>query len=67
MRESDIKHENGAYWVCDTRDSYTVYKVCGTHSEPDSSYARDADGLSIAVARCNYLANRKEKQNANQK
>lgn len=67
MRESDIKHENGAYWVGDTRDSYTVYKTGITHSEPDSSYARDADGLSIAIARCNYLANRKGKQNASQK
>lgn len=56
MRESQIKHENGDIWVCDTRDSYTVYVAGLTHSIPDSSYAHDADGLSIAIARCNYLA-----------
>lgn len=59
MRERDIKHENGRYWVGDTRDSYTVYCVHPLlASYPDSSYAHDEDGLSIAVARCNYLAER---------
>lgn len=61
MKEKDIKHENGVFWVGDTGDSYTVYEAHVCHySVPDSSYARDQDGLSIAVARCNYLAHRAE-------
>lgn len=52
----DIKHENGSYWVLDTKDSYAVMLNGVTHSTSDSSYARTDDGLSIAIARCNYLA-----------
>jgi hypothetical protein len=59
MRESDIMHENGAYWVGRGRNAYVVYRVGITHSTSDSAYARTPDGLSIAVARCNYLAERK--------
>lgn len=58
LTESDIKHEVGNYWVADTGDSYTVFKIGITHSTSDSSYKRNADGLSIAIARCNYLAKR---------
>ena len=60
MRESDIMHESGAYWVGRTRkpDSYTVYRNGITHATPDSSYALTPDGLSIAIARAQYLANR---------
>ena len=57
-RESDILHEAGAYWVCRDRDAYTVYKNGVTHSTADSAYAKTADGLSIAIARANYLAKR---------
>lgn len=56
MTESDIIHENGAYWVARTKDAYTVYKTGLTHSTADSSYPRTDDGKSIAVARCDYLA-----------
>jgi hypothetical protein len=61
MKERDIKHENGRFWVGDTRNSYTVYRGGPTHSTPDSSYARTPDGLSIAIARCDYLAKRAAK------
>ena len=57
--EKDIKHENGDFWVLDTKDSYTVMINGVTHSTSDSSYERNEDGLSIAMARCNYLAKRK--------
>lgn len=61
-RESDIMHENGDFWVCRDRNSYTVYKCGVTHSTSDSAYEKTPDGLSIAVARCDYLARRaKEK------
>lgn len=60
MRESDIVHENGRYWVL--RDvkhaAYTVYVSGATHSTSDSSYALNEDGLSLAKARADYLAGR---------
>ena len=58
MREKDIMHECGAYWVCAHRDQYTVYRSGVTHSTADSAYSKDADGISIAIARCEYLATR---------
>lgn len=58
MKESDIKYECGRFWVGDTRNSYTVYQSGITHSTPDSSYERSEDGLSIAISRCDYLAQR---------
>lgn len=60
MTEADIMHENGDYWVGRERKAYTVYKAGVTHSVSDSSYARTPDGLSIAIARCNYLAKRNQ-------
>ena len=58
MKESDIVFEDGRYWVYRAKTSYDVMKNKGTHSELDSAYAPDEDGLSIAVARCKYLARR---------
>lgn len=58
MNERDVIHEAGPFWVGRTRNpaSFTVYKVRGVASYPDSSYRMDADGKSIAIARCEYLA-----------
>ena len=58
MRESDIMHEVGDYWVARQKGTYVVYRVGVTHSTSDSAYAKTPDGLSIAIARCNYLAGR---------
>jgi len=58
MRESDIKHENGAFWVLDNKTSYVVMRIGSTHSTSDSAYEHTKDGLSIAIARVNYLANK---------
>lgn len=58
MTEADIKHENGMFWVCRNKADYTVYRAGSTHSVADSSYAKDDDGLSLAIARCDYLASR---------
>jgi hypothetical protein len=58
MRESDIKHEAGKFWVGSNRADYTVYATGVTHSTPDSSYSKNPDGLSIAIARANYLHKR---------
>ena len=58
MRESDIMHEVGDYWVARQKGTYVVYKIGVTHSTSDSAYAKTPDGLSIAIARCDYLAGR---------
>lgn len=55
-KEKDIKFEAGEFWVLDTGEAYNVMKRGVTHSVSDSIYARTLDGLSIAVARCKYLA-----------
>lgn len=55
-RESDIMHENGDFWVLRERKTYVVCRNVGTHSVTDSAYDRNPDGLSIAIARCDYLA-----------
>jgi len=61
IRESDIKHEAGKYWVLSTRDAYTVLQTGLMHSTSDSAYPHTPDGLSIAIARCNYLAKKESK------
>lgn len=54
-RERDIVHEAGRHWVhADQDGTFTVYTVGITHSTSDSTYA----DKSLAVARCDYLANR---------
>ena len=54
-------HENSGYWVLKDHKhrAYTVLKSGLTHSTADSSYELNDDGLSIAIARCNYLAKAK--------
>ena len=57
MTEANIVHENGNSWVCKTKTSYNVMRPYGTTASiTDSAYSPDEDGLSIAIARCNYLA-----------
>ena len=58
MRERDIMHEAGPFWVGRGPNGFTVYRSGATHSVPDSTYALTLDGLSIAMARCDYLAAR---------
>jgi hypothetical protein len=56
--ERTIAHEAGEFWVCRDPKAFTVYRNGFTHSTADSSYEKTADGLSIAIARCDYLASR---------
>lgn len=59
IRESQIKHENGKYWVLSIGGAYQVMVSGATHSTCDSAYS----DFSLAVVRCNYLAMRdKQKQ-----
>lgn len=57
----DIKFESKCeqFWVLDNKDSYAVMQNGLTHSVSDSFYRHDPDGLSIAIARCKYLAKAK--------
>lgn len=63
-REEDIVHERGKVWVLRDRPekAYSVCVSAGTHSIVDSAYRLDPDGLSIAIARCDYLATRNADQ-----
>lgn len=54
MRESDILHENGNYWVMRNSRGYHVMVAGATYSVSESSYA----DLSLAIARVDYLARR---------
>lgn len=56
--ERTIAHEAGEFWVFRDPKSFTVYKTGFMYSTADSSYEKTADGLSIAMARCDYLASR---------
>ena len=56
--EAQIVYEVGNFWVCRRPKHYTVYRSTLTHSIPDSSYHATNDGLSLAIARCDYLAKR---------
>lgn len=60
MIEQDIMYEVGNYWIGRQRNSYTVYRTGITSSVSDSHYARTDDGLSIAMARVNYLSGRNQ-------
>lgn len=62
MTAADIMHEAGPYWVARDKAAYTVFKAGITHSTSDSAYALTPDGLSLAIARCNYLARKGAKQ-----
>ena len=57
-KESTIAYEAGKFWVRREDKRFTVYRSTSTHSVADSSYHDTDDGLSIAIARCNYLAKR---------
>ena len=59
-KESDIVYDNDKAWVFkDTnKRCYTVYLTGITHSTSDSSYALNEDGLSLAIARAEYLEKR---------
>lgn len=56
VKEKDVMHENGNYWVLNTGNSYAVMVNKVTHSVSNSHYSHDSDGLSIAIAYCDYLA-----------
>ena len=52
---NDIMFELGKYFVLREPNQYLVMQNMGHYSESDSAYAKDGDGLSIAIARAKYL------------
>ena len=60
-----IMHEAGDFWVCRNPRDYTVYRNGSTHAVADSTYERTPDGLSLAIARCDYLAERYKRRTGN--
>lgn len=60
MKESDIIHQNGRYWVCNAVSSYDVMRDVTTHSEVVNGgcYAKSDNGKSLAIAYADYLAKR---------
>jgi hypothetical protein len=58
----DIAHETGTTWVLKNtkQGCYTVFIIGTSVSTSDSAYPLTDDGLSIAIARANYLAKRIE-------
>lgn len=59
---SEIVYENGPVWVQENKkgDCYTVFINGMGYAVSDSSYHHTDDGLSIAKARCDYLAEKKK-------
>jgi hypothetical protein len=57
--EQDIKHQVGNFHVLRERRAYTVCEHKGTHSVTVQSFARDEDGLSLAIAYADYKARRR--------
>ena len=68
MIEANIVYEKGDYWVYRWPDRYEVLSNVLTGGTwigwPDSNYPRSCNGLSIAKARCDYLAGRKANEAA---
>jgi len=64
MKEKDIVHENGPYWVWKKSDSEFHAMVSGiTHSISDSAYS----DVSLAIARVDYFARTHNEPNKNLK
>ena len=53
MKELDILHEVGPYWITKTKHGFEIYKNGLTHSTGIGEAYPD---LSVAIARANYLA-----------
>jgi len=56
IKEEDIMYENTHAWILKTPQGYEVCLHGLCYSVIDSMYSSDQDGLSIAMARCDYIA-----------
>ena len=71
VTEDDILAQDGLFDVrIDREGGKTHYAVCRfavTHAIVDSYYSYDEDGLSLAMARFDYLRKRGQNRNLQQK
>lgn len=58
LKARGILDEMDGFYVARTGNAYTVFRPTATAARSDSSYPLTDDGLSLAVARMEYLANR---------
>ncbi|WP_038093624.1 hypothetical protein [Acidihalobacter prosperus] len=58
LKEHQIKHENGRYWIYDGKEYFNVMRCGATCSESIATFEHDDDGFSCAKAYVDYLANR---------
>lgn len=58
-----IIHENKDIWVGRDKQGYHVMVNGVTHAKADCSFMLDNGGLSLAKARCDYLAKSKAYKN----
>jgi hypothetical protein len=58
MTENDIVHQEGRFWIVRSRAprAWVVMRDTNTHSVSDSAYSYTNEGLTLAKARCGYLA-----------
>ena len=59
----NIVYENKDIWVAADKYGYYVMVNGVTHAMTDSSFTLDSEGLSLANARCDYLASSKAYKN----
>lgn len=62
VKECEIVHESGQFWVYRNQTAYTVMRAGLTCSISVQSFEKSEAGLSLAVAYANYLANKKSEQ-----
>ncbi|WP_323016416.1 hypothetical protein [Castellaniella sp.] len=69
IKVKDIVYENGASWVLRSgKESCYFVMVNGVSlAKSDSAYPLDEDGLSIAKARCDWLAKREAERQPTKK
>lgn len=54
LKESNIAYQNGDFWVMQLKGVFQVMMSGAVHAVADSAY----NDLSLAKARCDYLAKR---------
>lgn len=60
--KDQVLHENGKYWVRDELYGYVVYENGITHAVSVQAFPLNEDGLSLAMAYCDYIADKNSKK-----
>ncbi len=65
VKEPDIVHDRGTFWVLKEPHCYNVLQSGPTHSLTLVQFAPTEDGKSLAIACCDYKADRAAKEVSN--